>query len=229
MLATLTQIPLFADFNTSDFKCLRSCLNTQLVEFSRGDVVASTLLPTESLGIVISGALLETRYLYCGTETIVDVLEPGMVFGEGVFANTLEAQSVAVLGASNGTILRLDSRQLANPNSSCPIKSVVLQNLLLELSNKSVRMRQKFDILAHKSLRGRVLLYLQQRAQLSGQSQFTIPLTRTELAAYLCVDRAALAREITRLQEEGRIRTSRNFFEILAFSQVDGQIFVDLP
>ena len=48
-----------------------------------------------------------------------------------------------------------------------------------------------------------------------GSSTFEVPLSRAEMADYLCVDRSALSAVLSRLQQEGLIRFKRNRFTIL--------------
>ena len=45
-------------------------------------------------------------------------------------------------------------------------------------------------------------------------NSFDIPFDRQQLADYLCIDRAAMSTEISKLQKEGFIKTNRNHFEL---------------
>ena len=51
----------------------------------------------------------------------------------------------------------------------------------------------------------------------------TFPLTGSVLADYLCIDRAAMSTEISKLQKEGFIKTNRNYFELIACNETDLQ------
>ena len=46
---------------------------------------------------------------------------------------------------------------------------------------------------------------------------------RQQLADYLCIDRAAMSTEISKLQKEGFIKTNRNHFELIACNETDLQ------
>jgi len=52
---------------------------------------------------------------------------------------------------------------------------------------------------------------------------FDIPFDRQQLADYLCIDRAAMSTEISKLQKEGFIKTNRNHFELFACNETDLQ------
>ena len=77
-------------------------------------------------------------------------------------------------------------------------------------------MIEKTEILCKKTLRSKILAYLEQEARNQGSRQFTIPFNRTDLANYLDADRSALTRELARMKEEGLVDYNKNTFAILA-------------
>lgn len=48
-----------------------------------------------------------------------------------------------------------------------------------------------------------------------GRMEFDVPLGRVALREYLCVDRSALTRELSRMQADGLIEFEKNHFKIL--------------
>ena len=46
-------------------------------------------------------------------------------------------------------------------------------------------------------------------------TSFDIPFDRQQLADFLCVERAAMSVELSKLQKEGLLVTKRNHFELL--------------
>ena len=59
------------------------------------------------------------------------------------------------------------------------------------------------------------LSYLSAESIRHSSLSFDIPFDRQQLADYLCIDRAAMSTEISKLQKEGFIKTNRNHFEVL--------------
>ena len=53
---------------------------------------------------------------------------------------------------------------------------------------------------------------------------FDIPFDRQQLADYLCIDRAAVSTEISKLQKEGFVKTNRNHFELTVSKNVDSRM-----
>jgi CRP-like cAMP-binding protein len=79
-----------------------------------------------------------------------------------------------------------------------------------------MRQLYKIDILSRKSLRDRIMLYLTLQAKRKKTNDLFIPFNREEFAAYLCVDRSALSRELGRMKEEGLIEFDKNHFRIVS-------------
>ena len=73
----------------------------------------------------------------------------------------------------------------------------------------------KIEVISKKTLREKIMAYLQYQATAQNSRYFTIPLGRLELAEYLCADRSALTRELSCMQKEGLISYEKNTFKLL--------------
>lgn len=68
-----------------------------------------------------------------------------------------------------------------------------------------------------KTLRGKIMTYLEQEAKRNGSTEFEIPFNRTDMANYLDADRSALTRELARMKDCGLIDFDKRNFKILKF------------
>ena len=66
-----------------------------------------------------------------------------------------------------------------------------------------------------RSLRRKLLSYLSAESIRQSSLSFDIPFDRQQLADFLCVERAAMSAELSKLQTEGLPITGRNHFELL--------------
>ena len=71
------------------------------------------------------------------------------------------------------------------------------------------------DILSKRSLRQKLLAYFDTLRKESGSNTFTLPMSLSSLADYLCVDRSAMMREIKQLREEGFLASDKRTFTLL--------------
>ena len=63
-----------------------------------------------------------------------------------------------------------------------------------------------------RTTREKLMSYLSAQAMKSGKNEFDIPFDRQQLADYLCVERAAMSAELSRLQKQGLLTTNKNHF-----------------
>lgn len=87
--------------------------------------------------------------------------------------------------------------------------------MLRMLADKNALRMEKLEVVSKKTLRRKILTYLSFQAEEQGSKTITLPLSRTELADYLCADRTAVSRELARMKEEGTIDFDKDAFTIL--------------
>ena len=61
----------------------------------------------------------------------------------------------------------------------------------------------------------KLLSYLSAESIRQSSLSFDIPFDRQQLADFLCVERAAMSAELSKLQKEGLLVTKRNHFQLL--------------
>lgn len=88
----------------------------------------------------------------------------------------------------------------------------VERNLAQAVAELDAEIMTTLNIRLRRSMRGKVLAYLEYEADRQGSDSFDIPFTRQELADYLRGDRAALSRELGVLRDEGQFEFTRNHF-----------------
>ena len=83
------------------------------------------------------------------------------------------------------------------------------------IADKNRDLIRKIEVISKRTIREKLLAYLSSQAQTQNSRYFEIPLGRTELAEYLCVDRSALTRELVKMRDDGLIDYDKNCFRIL--------------
>ena len=106
------------------------------------------------------------------------------------------------------------SALMSQKTLSCPCRMQVTANLMQDMAQQLLFFNTKVRILAQKRLRDRLKIYLQTLTP-DEKGCYSLPYTRTELADFLCVERAAMSAELSKLQKEGLLITKRNHFELL--------------
>ena len=180
--------------------------NARRRRYGKGEAVLRCGDRGRELGLVEQGSVnIETVDL-SGSRSIFGYIPRGQVFAE-TYAFCQEVLMVDVTAAEESQILFLNIHALLLPQYAGESWQRKLLTGLLALS------RRMFCV-TPKTVRGRLTTYLAGQAALEGRREFSIPFDRQQLADYLNLDRSALSRELSRMQEEGLLEYHKNRFKL---------------
>ena len=206
---------LFRNMTEEEVLQIVTCFGANVRRYGKGAFLWQQGELVNHSGVVLSGAVEAVQYRADGTMQLVARQTAGGVFGDLLMA-TGRPSPVSLQAAEDTKVLFLPMENiLGGCAACCPCHTQLRHNLLQEASEKFWQLRQRLMYLAEPSLRSRLLLYLQDERQAAGTATFTIPYNRQQLADFLAVNRSALSRELSRLQEEGVIEYYRSSFRIL--------------
>ena len=215
-LPVLLKSPLFAGIGAQDMEAMLDCLGAVERRFSRGEAVLRAGEPARWLGVVLSGRLQVCREDREGRRTVLSSVPPAGIFGEAHACAGTAALPVSVWAVEDSGVLLLDiARVVGTCPSSCTFHSRLVTNLLSVLAGKNILLSAKLEHVSQRTIREKLLSYLNAQAALAGSDSFAIPFDRQALADYLCVDRSALSRELSALRREGILEAEKNRFRLL--------------
>ena len=192
---------LFDGIPEDKYKNVLNCLNAQLKTYAKDAVILHIGEQQGRPGVVVSGTL--RLALYSEDLLTIDRLSAGQIFGETLACAKKQESPVQIDALSDAEVLYLSfDPLLLEQGASCPHKMQVTANLLREMGQGDLVRIQKMRILAQNRLRNKLKLYLQSLA-IGSEGDLCLNMGRSELAEYLCVDRSALSRELSRMQKEG--------------------------
>ena len=207
----LSESPIFSGLSTEQIPQVLHCLQTELRQVSPQQAVIHQQERTSGLFIVLSGAIELVSIDADGRKSTLNILYPGDCHCENIgFLDDLSTQ-VQVLALDNVSILKLDINRIFAPNScQCPYKLIVVENLVRVLSADNDFLKLKATLFSQKSLRSKLLLYLQHLSKKQKTDTVYVPFSRTKLADFLAADRSALSRELGRMCTENLIHLQGN-------------------
>lgn len=142
-------------------------------------------------------------------------IRPGQLFAESFACAQAEALPVTATAGADGAVLLLDSGRLSAPcSAACAFHGRLIANLLSVLAHKNLALAGKVEVLSGRTIRERLLAYLEDLCLKAEKNTVTVPFDRQALADYLCVDRSALSRAIGQLREEGVLEVDRGKFTL---------------
>ena len=115
----------------------------------------------------------------------------------------------------------LSASRVLRSADECKIRTRLMNNLVGVLAEKNLRLREKLSHMGMRTTREKLLSYLSAMARKAQSNEFTIPLTRQQLADYICVERSAMSTELSKLKSDGLLDYDRNHFILLGEGQAN--------
>lgn len=209
----LEGVLLFRGIVGEALKEVLTCLGSTDRRYPKGAVILRAGEPATHLGLVLAGQVQVSRLGADGSRQVMAAIGPGGLFGEAyACAGTQWLPVTAAAGVDSHVLLLDRARILAPCAAACPFHQGLIANLMAVLAQKNIQLSQSLEHLSKRTLREKLLSYLEEQAALAGKRRFVIPFDRQALADYLCVDRSALSRTIGGLRQEGVLEANHNVF-----------------
>ncbi len=212
----LQDLPLFKDLSGDEVKRFLRQTGATTKSYSRGTRVLKMYESNANIGVVVEGSAQIVAEDRMGNETIGHRLEHGAIIGSTSAILNLEGSLTSVEALTDMKVLWIPYQALitAGPKLS-RIHGVVMKNLLESFCIKNILMMEKIEVLSHRSLRERVILYLMQREKRQNSPDGSIKVPgRVQLAKELECNRSALTRELSNMKREGLINCGRHWMQL---------------
>ena len=208
-------VSLFEGINSTDITRLLSCLGIRERFFSKGETIIHEGDKIECIGVILSGFIQIVRNDADGNRMIQAAFGIGSIFAESFVCAGIESSPVTVIAAEDSDVLFIPFKKMIHScQASCSFHHVLIENMMKLIARKNLLLGAKIDIAGKRTIRAKVMAFLEQEKRKTRSSSFTIPYSRNELADFLCVDRSALSRELGKMKSEGLLSYNRNSFEL---------------
>lgn len=214
---TLQKTKLFSGISRADIGALCPLLGVQQRQCQKGAVLIDTDTVVDFAGVVAAGELNTFKPDTDGRLNLMRKIRALELFGLDIASTPSRLSPLITVCATDAEIITFPYARISEPGPIPDrLRCVVLKNILELTANENMRQLYKIDILSRKGLRERIMLYLTLQARRRKSTELVLPFNREEFAAYLCVDRSALSRELSRMQDEGLITFEKNHFRLLS-------------
>ena len=186
-------------FHQGETDMIRSCLGAEKKSFRKNDIIMKFSDWNNNLGIVEKGTTFLVSLNDKGEPNILDYYEEGDIFGRILSPNTnvnlyyIYAKrncEISIFAYDNLHLLEQTNREL-------------YQHFFENMFSSTVRRNQMhIDILAQRTIRDKLMTYLKYISEMTGKTEFSIPISLSDLADYLSVDRSSMMREIKKMNNE---------------------------
>lgn len=206
---------LFMGMSEDEISGALSFLQAQEKQYKKGHVLLHAGDVTERLGLVLEGSVTIESNDAWGNRTILSHVGPGQLFAETYALLEDEPLLVDVVANETCRILFLrvsNTQKLMSASGAWATK--ITANVLMISALKNLHLSGRSFHTAPKTVRGRVMAYLNTVSLQTQSTEFDIPFDRQQFADYLNVERTALSKELGKMQNDGLIKVKKNHFVI---------------
>lgn len=212
----LRKCSLFEGIEDENLIPMLGCIGANVKNYRKSETVFAEGGLADYIGIVLSGLVQIERTDYYGNRSIATTVEPSELFGESFACAGVTEMPVSAIAKENSEVMLIDCNRIISPcSNACSFHSQMISNILKIVATKNIFLNQKTEILSRRSTREKLMAFLMQQAKRHNSNHFTIPYDRQALADFLAVDRSGLSAEISKLRDEGIIKSRKSEFIIL--------------
>ena len=198
---------LFENINDKNIEKLKRILKANTINYKKNVNVLSNVNRDNFIAIIDTGSVQLVFNDYDGNKTILEEITSGQIFGS--LTVPIYSEEITCVTKEDTQITYIEYDEITNDEIiKTDFYIIFIKNLIKLLSQQVSAKNTRIELLTKRSTRDKLLEYFRSQSQLKGNKTFTIPMTFTELANYLSVDRSAMSREISYLKEDGFIKTN---------------------
>ena len=196
---------LFKGISEESLAELNACFKPETRTFRRGETVLVYASELTWLCVLTRG----TAHLYCmdsdGEYVLLENYRPGDIFGE-VFAMPYGNLGYAVEADSECEVLFIHfSCVCGRCPRACQHHTRLTHNLFELSAKKAQTLAMRINMISKRSLRRKLTAYFDYLSEKTGSRSFEIETSLSQLAGFLCADRASMMRELKSMCDEGLI------------------------
>ena len=190
------------------------CLQARAATYDADDILVRAGEAHADVAFLLEGSAEGFMYDEHGNRSILHVYTPGQVVSYGtLFDGWRPACDVVARRDVKAVLFNTDHLPMGRERCARYVSQVVA-NLAVSLARLNEQVMATLEVRTRRTLRGKILAFLELEARRQGSTSIDIGMSRQELADYLGVDRAALSRELSGLREEGQFAFHRSRFEL---------------
>ncbi|MBQ9246048.1 Crp/Fnr family transcriptional regulator [bacterium] len=210
----MLNIDLFEHIDNNSILELLQCIGIKTKVFKKDSFIIKNNSKIDYLGVILDGKAVIKKNDYTGKSVVIEKLKINDIFGHNIVCCGLNKSPVDIIAETNCEVLFIPFEKVVTPCSKlCNYHIQLIKNVMKMISKRNSLLNDQIDIIGQKTIRDKILAFLE--SYKNDEKVFSIPYSREEMAKFLCTDRSALSRELSRMQSDGILRYKKNFFEIL--------------
>lgn len=207
---------LFYNISEKNREKLLTYLEAVTYKYAKNKRILNNLISNNFICIILKGSIEITRIDVEGNKRLIDNYETNSLFCS--LSYSFKNEETEITTKEETKVIIIDFNSIINMNENkLSIYNTFLKNLTIILSKIIVKSNERIEVLSNKSIRDKLLDYFKIQSKKNNSKVIYLPVSYTELADYLAVNRSALSREIKNLKDDGLIETRGRRIKLLYY------------
>ena len=208
--------PLFNGMEETEINAILQCSGAFSKKYQKNDIIIHTEDEIKNIGLILNGKIEIIREDFLGNRNIIANLSNGDLFAETFSCAGVMISPVTVVSLVESEVLFFNyDRIITTCSENCKFHNSLIKNMLKILAQRNMLLNSKINLLSQRTIREKLLSYFSMIIMQNKSKKFRIPFSRNQLAEFICVDRSALSRELSKMKEEGLLKFEKDDFELL--------------
>lgn len=191
------------------YKLMAKYNDIKVKTYNKGEIITNFLTNRNYIFFVLSGNCSLYRYARNGDMIFLQRYERYDSFGD-CFHNIELNSELSVVADNKVSVFFFDYDEVIHDSHYNSIHGVLCDACILQLRT----LNERIEVLAKKTIRDRILAYFDVLSKRSIIKEFELPMSYTQLSAFLGVDRSAMMREIKQLENDKIITRYKHHISI---------------
>ena len=203
---------LFKNMDEKEINNLMSCLKVDERIYQKGDIILSFNEMSQIVGIMQKGVACLVSINKDGEKNIIDYYETDNIFGKQ-FSPNIGVNLYYILAKTECCVKFCKYENIITCcHRNCNKHIKLINNIILISNHKS---QIHIDILSQRTVRNKLMRYFYYVKEQTGSTKIKIPLSLSDLADYLSVDRSSMMREIGKMNDDKIIASKGRNIELI--------------
>jgi CRP-like cAMP-binding protein len=207
----------FDGLGTAEYDIIRAQLNLFVHRLTPGEILVDEGEQADTFWLLLSGSLQGARCYPDGSSDLVQYYTSGDTVCLDIACTRTRRSLLQISAVSDSEVVAVNYAALMADSAdvlTAGPRDLLTGNIMRLLADESIRKQYKIDVLYKKSLRTRILTFLQHMKMKTSSSSFDIGMDREMLAQYLGVNRSALSHELSLMRKDGLIEFRKSRFTL---------------
>lgn len=191
------------------------CFDPKIKNYSHKDTILRYSDNKIQVGLILSGNASLHAIDIDGNDMLLETYTTKDMFGQ-IFYLPLDNYEYLVTAEDKCEVMFIDYNHIITPcEKVCTHHTKLISNLFMMAAERAQSLSLHLNILKQPTIQKKLITYLKYVRSVSGENPFTIPMSLSSLAQYLCIDRSAMTREIKAMNDKGIIKSHKRKFLLL--------------